>query len=109
MAPPRCRLRVGPLSGSAADGGEPMDYGTKFIRAFVDAYDECRQALPGEDWTNTWASPAAWDTFMLWNPDKTSVFHVAARKLALTYWEREPFRLDGAFAPLDHKPVHSYP
>ena len=86
-----------------------MTYGKIFCDKFIDAYKECRALFKGESWSQIWKWN--WNNFMLWNPiapQTKPLLGVVAEKMNLIWWDREPFRLDGAFIRLDSKVVGNY-
>src|SRR6266571_3416465 len=82
-----------------------------FVARFAEAYAECRGCFPDRDqWNLVWTTH--WNRFVLWNPvapQTKPLLRLVAEKLDLVWWDREPFRLDGAMVPADHRVVGSCP
>jgi hypothetical protein len=82
-----------------------------FVSKFAEAYDECRGCFTDpSQWSEVWAKH--WSRFVLWNPvnpQPKPLMRLVAEKLGLLWWDREPFRLDGAMIPADHQVIGNYP
>ena len=81
----------------------------QFAQTFVESYLAQRNLFSGEAWSELWTN--RWNTFILWNPSgpqTKTVLSETAERLGLTYWEREPFRLDGAFLEPEAKTIGNY-
>jgi hypothetical protein len=87
-----------------------MPSASTFLEKFLEAYRECRSVFDDSAWESVWSKH--WSRFVLWNPPAPQVkplFGVVADKLGLKWWDREPFRLDGALVPLDCTVTGNYP
>jgi hypothetical protein len=75
----------------------------QFLSCFLEAYHHSRHQCRPE-WEQVWMEQWGWDSFMLWKThlpkgleNDGCVLHQTAAKMGLTYWEREPLKIDRAF------------
>lgn len=89
----------------------------EFLAGFIDSYREncdLYKEHPAK-WEAVWNDYHKWDGFMLWKtgqPDMitASVLAKTADKLGLSYYEGQPFNLDGAFYnPKEWRPLRRFP
>jgi hypothetical protein len=89
-----------------------MSLSGTFVKAFLAAYEYCEGLFSSEQWNELWAEPSSWSNFMLWKavpPQSRSVLALTAENMQLKYWDREPFRTDGAFARTGYKTIGNIP
>jgi hypothetical protein len=83
-----------------------MGYSDTFRRAFAEAYAECHDIFANEAGRQDYH--VDWNRFMLWRPEpplEKPVLQLTAEKMGLKYWDREPFRFDGAFVAKPYRVV----
>ena len=86
----------------------PLD--DQFVHAFLSAYNDATRLFQGAAWEQLWK--LHWNRFMLWNPllpQERPVLRISADRMGLTYWDREPFRVDAAFVRPDFRVIVNLP